>query len=471
MGLLKALALVCLCWAVWEGAAFDSWDGVFRNPVGWRSSAARTDPSVGQPYALSWSQNYPQAWVDPSQPRILSPLTPVAAQCGEAQVVVTVNRDLFGTGRPIKATDLTLGSLGCQPTSYDAAQDLVTFAVGLHECGSTLQMTPESLVYSISLYYNPTPSASAIILRTSPAEVPIECHYPRKNNVSSKAIKPTWVPFTSTLSAEEKLSFFLRLMNEDWSAERVSNGYQLGDVMHIQADVNTENHVPLRLFVDNCVATLSPGRDSTPQYSIIDYKGCLIDGRSDASSAFLSPRLREDSLRFTVEVFRFSEDPRDLIYITCHLKVSAVDRAPDHEHKACSFNKASDSWIPVEGTQSICACCESRNCEQGQPRRLRPWDRWERGRRSVGEEEPAKHNKLKEVERDVMLGPILILDAYMTSRSLAGRHTGARGTLGEEDLFRSPGMLAGLILMAIAMILALATLGTFCSRRKRSGSP
>ena len=452
MGLSKTLTVVFLCWVAWEGVAFDPWHVDPRN------------------YVLPWSQNYPQAWVDPSQARVLSPLTPVAAQCLEAQVVVTVKRDLFGTGRLIKATDLTLGSLGCQPTSYDAAQEVVTFVVGLHECGSVLQMTPESLVYSISLFYKPTPAANMIILRTSPAEVPIECHYPRKNNVSSQAVKPTWIPFTSTLSAEEKLTFSLRLMNEDWSAERTSNGYQLGDVMHIQADVNTENHGPLRLFVDNCVATLTPSRDSAPQYSIIDYKGCLVDGRSDSSSSFRAPRVKEDSLQFTVDVFRFSEDPRDLIYITCHLKVSAADHTPDQENKACSFSQASNSWIPVEGTRDICGCCESRNCEQGQPRRLYPWDRWARGRRSAGDDEPAEHDKLKEVESDVMLGPILILDAYMTSRSLAERHTGTKGMLGGEDLFRAPGMLAGLVLIAVAMTLALATLGILCSRRNRLAS-
>ncbi|XP_039348474.1 zona pellucida sperm-binding protein 3-like [Mauremys reevesii] len=74
-------------------------------------------------------------------------------------------------------------------------------------------MTPDSLVYSTSLNYNPTPASNPVILRTNPAVIPIECHYPRKDNVSSKAIKPTWVPFSSTLSAEERLSFSLHLMN------------------------------------------------------------------------------------------------------------------------------------------------------------------------------------------------------------------------------------------------------------------
>nr|XP_060611938.1 zona pellucida sperm-binding protein 3-like [Anolis sagrei ordinatus] len=454
MGLSENLLVTLLGWAISQVASYDPWDYAPRRSL-------ESGPSVGQP----WS------WVDASQPRVLSPLAPVSAKCGEAQVEVTVKRDLFGTGRLIQATDLTLGSPGCPPTSADASQDTVVFNVGLHECGSTLQVTPDSLVYSISLYYNPTPAGNALVVRSSPAEVPIECHYPRRNNVSSKAMQPTWVPFSSTASAEQKMSFSLRLMDDNWSTARASSGFQLGDVMYIQADVNTENHVPLRLFVDSCVATLSPGTDSAPRYPIIDYKGCLVDGRSDSNSAFVSPRLQDDSLRFTVDVFRFTQDPRDLIYITCHLKVSAADQVPDLENKACSFSQASQSWVPVEGTRDICTCCERRNCDQfqGQPRRINPWERWGRGRRSA-RDGPAKHGVLTEVVTDVMLGPILILDAYLTSRTFAGRQSEAMRSSAEYDLVQSPGMLVGIVLMAVAALLALATVGMLCARKRRSGT-
>lgn len=156
--------------------------------------------------------------------------------------------------------------------------------------------------------------------------------------MSSNAIRPTWAPFSSALSAEERLVFSLRLMNgrweaiptsrwafstlcpvprnpaphgeanpaqpmanssapafglslgagrmgqlepcplphsfaEDWSAERPFTGFQLGDVLNIQAEVGTESHVPLRLFVDSCVAALSPSTDSSPHYTIIDFNG------------------------------------------------------------------------------------------------------------------------------------------------------------------------------------------------------
>ncbi|KFV59603.1 Zona pellucida sperm-binding protein 3, partial [Tyto alba] len=225
------------------------------------------------------------------------------------------------------------------------------------------QVTPDTLVYSTSLNYKPAPAGNPVVVRSSPAVVPIECHYPRRDNVSSNGVKPTWVPFRSTLSSEEKLPFSLRLMNDDWSAERVSTIFQLGEVFHFQADVNTENHAPLRLFVDNCVATPTPNWSSSLQYAFIDFSGCLVDGQlEDATSTFISPRPRQDVLQFAVDAFKFPGDTSNLVYITCHLKVSLADQAPDPLNKACSFNKASNLWAPVEGTWDVCSCCEMRSC-------------------------------------------------------------------------------------------------------------
>ncbi|NWH68442.1 ZP3 protein, partial [Geococcyx californianus] len=224
------------------------------------------------------------------------------------------------------------------------------------------QVTPDALVYSTSLNYKPVLTGSTVI-RTSPAVVPIECHYPRRDNVSSSGVRPTWVPFHFTLSSEEKLPFSLRLMNDDWSAERVSPVFQLGEVLHFQAAVNTENHAPLRLFVDTCVATQTPDRRSSPQYTFIDFSGCLVDGQlDDATSTFISPRPRQDVLQFAVDAFKFAGDSSNLIYITCHLKVSLADQAPDALNKACSFNKTNHLWTPVEGTWDVCSCCDMRSC-------------------------------------------------------------------------------------------------------------
>ncbi|KAM9375091.1 zona pellucida sperm-binding protein 3-like [Phaethornis superciliosus] len=359
MGPGSSLEFVLLFWVFGEVvASYNPWGSIRGEVELWRHGGA---PALGQPRAFS----QPWAWVDVSQLQASAPLHPVAVQCQEAQVMVTVHRDLFGTGRLVRAADLTLGLAACPPASWNSAAEppRVTFLAGLHECGSTLRVTPDALIYSTSLNYKPALSDNPVIIRTSPATVPIECHYPRRDNVSSNGVKPTWVPFSSTLSSEEKLPFSLHLMNEDWSAERGSAVFHLGEVLHFQAGVSVGNHVPLRLFVDSCVATPAPGRTSSPQYTFIDSSGCLVDGQlDDATSTFISPRPRQDVLQFSVDAFRFAGDSSNLIYITCHLKVSLADQAPDPLHKACSFHRASNLWAPVEGTQDVCSCCEMRSC-------------------------------------------------------------------------------------------------------------
>ncbi|NWV37090.1 ZP3 protein, partial [Grantiella picta] len=201
---------------------------------------------------------------------------PVAVECQESQLVVSVHRDLFGNGRLVSAADLSLGPAGCRHSRLDPSRNIVTFSAGLHECGSTVQITPDFLIYRTLLSYAPSPGSNPVIVRSDPAVIPIECHYPRRDNVSSGAIRPTWAPFNSALASEEKLLFSLRLMNEDWSAERDLSALRLGDVLHIQAEVGgsgSSSHVPLRLFVDSCVAALSPGAEASPHYAIIDFNG------------------------------------------------------------------------------------------------------------------------------------------------------------------------------------------------------
>ncbi|XP_043859553.1 zona pellucida sperm-binding protein 3 [Dromiciops gliroides] len=327
---------------------------------------------------------------------------PVQIQCLESQMVVSVQRDLFGTGKLVQVMDLSLGPGGCQPAALQEDAQVVTFEVGLHECGSVVQVTPDGLIYRTSLFYNPHPVGNFTILRTNQAEVPIECHYPRWGNVSSRAVQPTWMPFRSTIASEEKLGFSLRLMNDDWTAESTSAGFQLGDTAHLQAGVHTGSHVALRLFVDHCVATLSPDKNSEPRYGIIDHHGCLVDGLSDSSSAFRAPRPRPDTLQFTVDMFHFVNDSRKLIYITCHLRVTAADQTPDQINKACSFNKSTKSWVPVEGPPDICTCCHTKDC--GHPirsRRLLPISAktWPRTA-------PLQQQRVREA--DITVGPVFL---------------------------------------------------------------
>ncbi|KAM4677983.1 zona pellucida sperm-binding protein 3-like [Discoglossus pictus] len=376
----------------------------------------------------AWWRNYPQsmlgsAWdssrVFPdvsglsrrfpdvsSQSRQLSSQNPISVQCEEDSMVVSVQRDLYGTGKLIKPSDLTLGPNRCTPSSQSTSTTVI-FQNGLQDCGNRLQMTPDWLLYSTNLTYSPTPALNSPIIRTNSAVVSIMCYYPRHGNVSSNAIKPTWYPFSSTVSMEERLSFSLQLMADDWSAPRTSLIFQLGDVFHIEASIATGNHVPMILFIDSCVATLSPDVTSSPSYYIIDLNGCLLDGkRQDSSSAYISPRSQSAKLRFTVDAFRFTGIDASTIYITCNLRAALATQNPDPMNKACSFSKSSNSWSPVEGTSDICRCCDTGNCvvSSGQSRRVGPsypGNRWP-GKRDI-----ASH--VKQEHGSATLGPLLVI--------------------------------------------------------------
>ncbi|XP_072496373.1 zona pellucida sperm-binding protein 3 [Notamacropus eugenii] len=374
------LVVGLLLWNMAEGGC--SWPGLGRAMTHGSSSLL--------PFPVLLLMLAGASWQAPYSPQ------PVQVQCLESQMVVSVQRDLFGTGKLVKAVDLSLGPEGCRPATLQEDAQVVTFEVGLHECGSVVQVTPDGLIYRTSLFYHPRPVGNFTILRTNQVEVPIECHYPRWGNVSSRDIQPTWVPFRSTIASEQKLGFSLRLMNDDWSAESTSAQFQLGDKAHLQAEVHTGSHVALRLFVDRCVATLSPDKNSEPRHGIIDHHGCLVDGLSDSSSAFQAPRPKPDTLQFTVDVFHFVNDSRKLIYITCLLRVTATDQAPDQINKACSFNKSINSWFPVEGPPDICRCCNTKDCGHlNRSRRLLPIS-----------SKPLQQRQ--EREADITVGPVFL---------------------------------------------------------------
>ncbi|XP_072447743.1 zona pellucida sperm-binding protein 3-like [Chiloscyllium punctatum] len=185
---------------------------------------------------------------------------------------------------------------------------------------------------------------------------------PTRNDVNSQAVWPTWLPFKSLLKRGGFLSYSLRQMNDKWDAERVSNVYYLGELIHIEASVMSIDHEPLRLYVDSCVATVTPDKDSTPRYQLIDFNGCLMDSHaSDSCSSFVSPRVQQNKLQISLGAFRFSKG-KNLIFITCNLKVTEIDGIPDSVNKACFFQKLGNEWMPVEGLNEICRCCDHGNC-------------------------------------------------------------------------------------------------------------
>lgn len=298
--------------------------------------------------------------------RVPVPPTSVAARCGQREVNVEVKQNFLGNGELIRPSDLTLG--GC--AALDIDHHILRFQSDLHGCSSAIRMTEEDLIYSFSLLYYPAPIDNTFIFKTNPTEVVIECHYQRRLYVSSGAMMPTWKPFVTSTLAEQKLHFSVRLMTEDWQSQRSSSAYLLSDVINIEAAVDLGHHVPLRVFVDSCVATVSPDPNSQPRYPFINNHGCLRDTEVTGAKSYFMPRRREDKLHFQLRAFRFHDNQRNSLYITCNLKATQVSKPIDSQHKACSYLTEARRWVASGGDNKVCSCCETSCGAQRQKRSL-----------------------------------------------------------------------------------------------------
>lgn len=59
----------------------------------------------------------------------------------------------------------------------------------------------------------------------------------------------------------------------DWQSERESYTYFLADPINFEVSAIVENHVPLRVYVDHCVATATPDAEANLRYEFIEHKG------------------------------------------------------------------------------------------------------------------------------------------------------------------------------------------------------
>ncbi|KAE8296649.1 Zona pellucida sperm-binding protein 3 [Larimichthys crocea] len=345
-------------------------------------------PEVQEPAAVvqeKQSFHEPLTWKFPDPPAEEPPQFPpdfelkvptatnsVSVICGENSVRVEAKKDLLGIGKPVQAADVTLG--GCPATREDAEAQALVFESELHGCGSQLLLTEDSFIYAFTLLYTPSPLGDSQIVRTTDVTVSIQCHYQRKHDVSSEQLKPTWTPFSDTKASEDSLYFSLRLMTDNWQFARPSAEFLLGDMMKFEVSVKQFHHVPLRVTVDSCVATVIPNVDTVPRYAFLGNSGCLFDSQLTGSSSRFLPRSQDDTLQFEVEAFRFQQDDSGVIYITCSLKATAATAALDATNKACSF---SNGWRETSGNHQVCNCCDT-DCGTGNQNPLTRTDaQWE----------------------------------------------------------------------------------------------
>ncbi|XP_072556630.1 zona pellucida sperm-binding protein 3-like [Paramormyrops kingsleyae] len=86
---------------------------------------------------------------------------------------------------------------------------------------------------------------------------------------------------------------------------------------------------------------------------------CLTDAKVTGSRSQFLPRKQDDKLQLQLDAFRFSQDGRSSMFITCSLRATVASVPVDSQHKACSFSLAANRWMSVDGNDQVCGCCDT----------------------------------------------------------------------------------------------------------------
>ncbi|KAF3846457.1 hypothetical protein F7725_003535 [Dissostichus mawsoni] len=272
------------------------------------------------------------------------PVNTIRVTCHPDSLEIVIKADMFAVGAPVDGDEIRLGvetnNQYCRATASSA--DEYSISVGLVECGTRHWVTEDSLIYTNLLIYSPEASQYGVV-RMDEAVIPIECHYERKYSVSSSSLMPTWIPFMSTQAAVEMLQFNLRIMTSDWQYKSSSNVFHLGEPISIEASVRIGHHIGLRVFVSSCVATLSPDMNSSPRHAFIE-NGCFVDSQLPGSRSQFLARTQDDKLHMSIDAFRFYNEDRGELYVTCHLHAVPIN-------DTVATNKA---WRSADGNDYLC---------------------------------------------------------------------------------------------------------------------
>uniref|UniRef100_A0A3Q3VY79 Zona pellucida sperm-binding protein 3 n=1 Tax=Mola mola TaxID=94237 RepID=A0A3Q3VY79_MOLML len=239
-----------------------------------------------------------------------------------------------GKDRAVSPADVFLGEPRCRAAAAAADGEFVIEAE-LQDCGSKSSISGDSLLYSNQLVIAPAPRTRSIT-RLPRAVIPVSCRYRRTQLVSS-SVQPSGSGRTSTFS--------LRLMTDDWRGETSSRVFYLGDMLRLQASYTGPDSGRRRLFIDSCVAALSPDTTSVPRYYFVENHGCLTDAKQGGRDALFRPRQRAHTLQLQLNAFLFQQDARN---------------------SACNYEHS--RWKNVDGHDDACRCCDS-TCYTSSPTR------------------------------------------------------------------------------------------------------
>uniref|UniRef100_A0A672L6P9 Zona pellucida glycoprotein 3f, tandem duplicate 1 n=1 Tax=Sinocyclocheilus grahami TaxID=75366 RepID=A0A672L6P9_SINGR len=148
------------------------------------------------------------------------------------------------------------------------------------------------------------------------------------------------------------------LFVDDFSGVATTTTFSLGSTIPIAASVAQQNHQPLILLLDGCLASTTPelGPDSHV-YPLITNNGCLVDSKN-TNSRFL-PRKQLSEIRLSLEAFKFVIGEDASSFVHSEFFFASSPGLPGLQ--ACGMGP---NWVLIDdpSQNSLCSCCDT-NCQ------------------------------------------------------------------------------------------------------------
>ncbi|XP_016316469.1 zona pellucida glycoprotein 3f, tandem duplicate 1 isoform X2 [Sinocyclocheilus anshuiensis] len=280
----------------------------------------------------------------------------VTVDCGKNSVSVR----WIDVNSEVDPSLLRLGD--CPPTqlSVNPQGSEAVFYAEFLTCNIRRLVTTNEIIFETEI-------TSPTFSKATPIYYPVACTYEREDDWAP----PLYDPLLFHTHGQGDLAFRMALMKDDFSGVATTTTFSLGSMIPIAASVAQQNHQPLILLLDECLASTTPElAPDSRVYPLITNKGCLVDSKN-TNSRFL-PRNQLSEIRLSLQAFKFAtgED----VYLHCRL-VAWEPRDLDSGNKACQYDRTSSRlflfyrWVLVDdpSQSSLCSCCDT-NC-QGRKKR------------------------------------------------------------------------------------------------------
>ncbi|KAI3352847.1 hypothetical protein L3Q82_019423 [Scortum barcoo] len=275
---------------------------------------------------------------------------------------VRIRREVFNTLDAYKYL-----KLGTCPINQGTKEHYYFLYLLKTDCGFKTESSADYHLINTVLCYKPTTP----VLREMPFKIPLQCKYPRFFHSYKVGFYPKLQGGTVYKALQRRSSFTLTPLDASGNEITGAKTYTLGKPMYFEAKCpySTAMSTAQRLYVNKCFMTASQDPSSNPKYTVIDNKGCMVDGKVTKQSKFLTGASKMVQ-KFSVDAMIFkdmastSSSPQQL-YMHCDISLGKL--TPTASSKACNFDSESKKWKELYGDDCVCMCCDS-TCSSNQPK-------------------------------------------------------------------------------------------------------